>query len=99
MLADAKASLALVDKLGAILDKDEKQEKSKKLSPLEQSIQFKHVSYSYQGDPAKKEYEISLKDISFDIEAGKWKCSFWRRKTENCHCQESNKTYERSSCR
>ena len=71
MLADTKASLALVDKLGAILDKDEKQEKSKKLSPLEQSIQFKHVSYSYQGDPAKKEYEISLKDISFDIEAGK----------------------------
>lgn len=71
MLADAKASLALVDKLGAILDKDEKQKKSKKLSPLEQSIQFKHVSYSYQGDPAKKEHEMSLQNISFDIEAGK----------------------------
>lgn len=71
MLADAKASLALVDKLGNILNSEEKQEKSTRLSPLEKSIQFKNVSYSYQGKLTREESEISLKNINLDIMAGK----------------------------
>ena len=71
MLADAKASLALVDKLGNILDSEEKQEKSTRLSPLAKSIQFKNVSYSYQGELTTEEKEISLQNINLDIKAGK----------------------------
>lgn len=71
MIADAKASLSLVDKLGKILDSEEEQKNYTKLSKLKNSIKFRNVSYSYVDNLSNDENEISLKNINLDIIAGK----------------------------
>ena len=71
MIADARASLSLVDKLGDILENDEKQETFKKLSKLNNSIKFRNVSYSYVNSISNDKNEISLKNINLDLIAGK----------------------------
>ena len=71
MLADAKASLSLVDKLGDILDNEEKQETSTKLSRLNNSIKLRNVSYSYVDKFSKDTTEVSLKNINLDLKRGK----------------------------
>lgn len=71
MLTDAKASLSLVDKLGEVLDNEEKHETSKKLSKLQHSIRFRNVSYRYADDISNAKMELSLKNINLDIMAGK----------------------------
>jgi len=71
MLADAKASLSLVDRLGTILDNEDKQETHTKLQKLKNSIRFRDVSYSYGDKLQNHKNEISLKNINLDIISGK----------------------------
>lgn len=71
MLADVKASIALVDKLGNILENKEQQKTTKQLSMLQNVIKFRDVSYSYTDSSLKNQNSIALKNIELDIEAGK----------------------------